>query len=316
MYVNILNKNSLSAEDALGLKIKNDFSEKLKKLDTDEIIKKTVYLDQERVSFMFNLIEKVYGNVFRGNVLELGSGSGFLTAILSKNNQIKSISSLEIVEGYVKNIQPKIVEKYGHKEKINFFTGSFNDLEEIKDNEYDLIFEYDSFHHSSDIQKTFHESFKKLKKGGSIVCVDRIQPNRMSDKVKENKLNLKYNDKFFEKHGIDKIENLTRRDNGEHEFREYEWKNFAKKAGFENISVTKFQRNTLKNFIKSVISYLPYNLIKSTNLRYYSGQPINEVLFSVFNHKPNQNNKNKYIGCIKKSQFHKSINVLYGEKLI
>ena len=56
MYINILKKNSLSTEDVLGLKIKNDFSEKLKKLDTDEIIKKTVYLDQTKVTFMFDLI--------------------------------------------------------------------------------------------------------------------------------------------------------------------------------------------------------------------------------------------------------------------
>lgn len=315
MYANILNKNSLSTEDVLGLKIKNDFSEKLKKLDIDEIIKKTVYLDQERVLFMLNLIEKVYGNILRGNVLELGSGSGFLTAILSKNNHVRSISSLEIVEGYVKNIQPKIVEKYGNKEKIKYYVGSFNDLKKINDNEFDLVFEYDSFHHSSDIQNTFKESFKKLKKGGSLVCVDRIQPDRMLDVVKENKLNIKYDDKFFQKHGISKIENLTRRDNGEHEFRENEWISFAKKAGFENISVTKFQRNTMKNIVKSIFSYLPYDLIKFTNLRFYSGQPINEIFFSIFNNKPTHNNKNKYIGCVSRSQFHKSINVLYGEKL-
>ena len=314
MYVDILNKNSLSTEDVLGLKIKNDFSEKLKELDTDEIIKKTVYLDKERVIFMFNLIEKVYGNIFKGNVLELGSGSGFLTANLSKNNQINSVSSLEIVEGYVKNIQPKIVEKYGHGEKIKYYVGSFNDLKEINNNEFDLVFEYDSFHHSSDIQKTFNESFKKLKKGGRIICIDRIQPDRMSDEIKENKLNIRYNDEFFKKHGIEKIENLSRRDNGEHEFRENEWIGFAKKAGFENISVTKFQRNTLKNSIKSIFSYLPYNLIKSTNLKYYSGQPINKIFSSFFNNKPSPNNKNEYIGCINKSQFHKSIHVLYGEK--
>ena len=316
MYINILKKNSLSTEDVLGLKIKNDFSEKLKKLDTDEIIKKTVYLDQTKVTFMFDLIEKVYGNVFKGNVLELGSGSGFLTAILSKKNQINFLSSLEIVEGFVKNIQPKIIEKYGFNEKIKSYVGSFNDLEEINDNEFDLVFEYDSFHHSSDIQKTFNEAFKKIKKGGSLICVDRMQPDRMTDKVKENKLSIRYDEKFFEKHGIEKIQNLNRRDNGEHEFRENEWRNFAKKAGFENISITKFQRNTLKSFIKSILSYLPYGLIKSTNLRYYSGQSINDLFFSIFNNKVNHNSKNKIIGCINKSQFHKSIQVLYGEKLI
>ena len=143
-----------------------------------------------------------------------------------------------------------------------------------------------------------------------------MQPDRMTDKVKENKLSIRYDDKFFEKHGIKKIENLIRRDNGEHEFRENEWRNFAKKAGFENISITKFQRNTLKSFIKSILSYLPYDLIKSTNLRYYSGRSINDLLFSIFNNKVNHNSKNKTIGCINKSQFHKSIQVLYGEKLI
>ena len=66
--------------------------------------------------------------------------------------------------------------------------------------------------------------------------------------------------------------------------------------------------------MKFIFSYLPYNLIKSTNLKYYSGQPINKIFSSFFNNKPSPNNKNEYIGCINKSQFHKSIHVLYGEK--
>ena len=40
MYINILKKNSLSTEDVLGLKGKNDFSEKLKKLDTMKLSKR------------------------------------------------------------------------------------------------------------------------------------------------------------------------------------------------------------------------------------------------------------------------------------
>lgn len=84
MYINTLNKNLLSKEDLISLNLKNIFSEKLKILNPEEIIRKTIYLNLLQANFMFDLIIKIYGNIFRGNVLDLGSGSGFFSSLLSK----------------------------------------------------------------------------------------------------------------------------------------------------------------------------------------------------------------------------------------
>jgi len=174
MYINTLNKNLLSKEDLISLNLKNIFSEKLKILNPEEIIKKTTFLNLLQANFMFDLIIKIYWNIFKANVLDLGSGSGFFFIIVIKKKQVNKVDSLEIVEGYVKNIYPIIFQKYGNRQKIQSYLGSFNDLSKLIDCHYDLIFEYDSFHHSSDIQETFSETFKKLKKNYILLCVDRI----------------------------------------------------------------------------------------------------------------------------------------------
>lgn len=131
-----------------------------------------------------------------------------------------------------------------------------------------------------------------------------------------NKLNLKYSKSFFEKCDL-QYRDLSRKENGEHEYREKEWKSFVKNAGFQDISVTKFKRNNIKNTLKSLFSHLPNLFTQQLSfMKYYNNESFFTVLSSYFNQNLSPSCKGKNIGVIKKNDFPKSINVLFAQKLI
>jgi hypothetical protein len=75
-----------------------------------------------------------------------------------------------------------------------------------------------------------------LKPNGIFIIVDRAHNNFTPDSEIERMLNIVYDEAFLIKNHRPKDLILTRRENGEHEHRFLEWKNFFKKSGFKLIS--------------------------------------------------------------------------------
>ena len=135
--INILeNKNEISK--LKWVKMANDSAVRLNELNTEEILKKTVYFRFDQASELLNTISISNGNLFTGKGLELGSGVGLFSTLFSNFKEVEEIYSLEILESYVTLLQPKIINKYGDKNKVISTLGNYENLSYFEDELNDL----------------------------------------------------------------------------------------------------------------------------------------------------------------------------------
>jgi len=156
---------------------------------------------------------------------------------LALKKEVKKIYSVEVVENVVKLCQPIVIKKIlkQNKNKVISVIGDFDNLE-LKDNSVDFAVSWFSMHHSNDPVKTFKEAGRVLKKGGKFIFIDKIHNNSTPDSEIERMLNIIYSREFLKNNfrPVDKI--LTRRENGEHEYRFFEWEKFIRMTGFKLIT--------------------------------------------------------------------------------
>ena len=97
-------------------------------------------------------------------------------------------------------------------------TGNYDNLE-LDDQSIDFAVAWDSMHHSAAPIETLVECFRVLKHGGILVVVDRAHDNATPDSEIERMLNIAYSPEFLESSYRDPTIPLTRRENGENEYR-------------------------------------------------------------------------------------------------
>lgn len=197
------------------------------------IIDEYVYIDSDNLEKTFNLIPEIK-KFIHGVGVDLGGGVGCISSTLAKRENVEKIYCVEVVEDVVRLCQP-IVKKQILKEKMNkviSVIGDFDNLE-LKDKSVDFAVSWDSIHHSINPINTLKECKRILKKNGIIIIIDRAHNNSTPDSEIERMLNIRYNDEFLEKNHRPKNMILTRKDNGEHEYRFFEWMKFFEVAKFE-----------------------------------------------------------------------------------
>lgn len=173
------------------------------------------------------------GIFISGQAIDMGSGTGVGTAILSKKTCLNRIYALEISEQFVSQIMPKIFEKFdAEASKIQRVVGDFNRIQ-LPDESIDLIFDLDSFHHSEDLNFTLKECFRVLKLKGVIIMIDRGWDDNVTIKELEMMLDKELNPKLKAKYNIPVEKKFTRRDWGEHEYRIMDWENYFINNGFK-----------------------------------------------------------------------------------
>ena len=231
-------------QEYLGNKI---LAEKTSEKGYDAIISEYVYIDSPEVEKTIKLIPNVYDKI-QGIGVDLGGGVGCISSTLAKNSNVEKIFCVELVEEAVKLCQP-IVKKQILKdqhEKVISVVGDYNFLE-LPSNSVDFAISWDAMHHSQDPVITFRECKRVLKKNGVFIIIDRSHNNSTSDEEIERILNITYDEEFLKKNYRRLDEKLTRKENGEHEYRFYEWKEFFQKAGFELISNVIIKTKTEEN---------------------------------------------------------------------
>ncbi len=290
----------------------NNAAVKINEFEPDKILEKTVYLNQNTAKDILDTIEITNGELFRGKGLELGAGAGLFSSTISKYNNVDKIFSLEIIPNFVELLQPKIINKYGDVKKIVPTLGSFENLNYFNENYFDFIFEYDAFHHADNLPKVLDECNRVLKKNGKIICIDRIQADRISNEMILRKLNIKYPKEYFEKHCKNFIEGYTRKDNGEHEIRRKEWILSFENSNFQNIKITNYINYSIKSFIKLLISYLPDIILRRTRFKCLVGENLLSYISGFFRDN-NPLNKGKFIN-LKNKKIYKDLAVLISEK--
>ena len=237
-------KQIIANQEYLGNKI---LAQKTSEKGYDAIINEYVYIDSPEVEKTMKLIPNVY-NKIKGIGIDLGGGVGCISSTLAKNPKVEKIFCVELVEDVVKLCQP-IVKKQILKdqyEKVVSVVGDYNFLE-LPDNSADFALSWDAMHHSQDLVITLQECKRVLKKDGIFMIIDRAHNNSTSDEEIERILNITYDKEFLKKNYSKLDEKLTRKENGEHEYRFYEWKEFFQKAGFELVSSVIIKTKTEEN---------------------------------------------------------------------
>jgi SAM-dependent methyltransferase len=109
----------------------------------------------------------------KGKILDLGGGSGYLTAELSKIKEVEEVWLLEYSQSCLKFLTPEVIKfMKGNDEKIRLVNGSFNKIE--KENYFDFVFVFGALHHSSNLRLTTDNINQSLKEGGILFAREPV----------------------------------------------------------------------------------------------------------------------------------------------
>ncbi len=233
--------------------------------DYRDIAVEYIFITPDDVEKTLKLLPNAWES-FKGKGIDLGGGIGCVSSIIAKKDEVESIHCVEYTEDLVRLCQPVMKQAIlgDKKDKIISVVGDFNNLE-LPDNSLDFAVSWDSMHHSYDLIHTLKECYRVLKPGGRLVLIDRAHNNSTPDSEIQRMLNVVYDKEYLRKNYLDENMTLTRRDNGEHEWRYKELDNFFSESGFKlrtrvSIKTDNQDNRNLKNDVGDVEIFVPYNL--------------------------------------------------------
>ena len=173
--------------------------------------------------------------------LELGSGIGLLSAAVISADARRSIVGIIAVEAGapfvregIRRASKEVLKQDSYK--ILPCQGTFENLE-IESESVDFILQIEALHHAEMLEPALREAHRVLKKGGHLISIDRSWPNSVKSEVLEELLDHVYEKERLIKKGFPHEDKFTRRDNGEHEYRDFEWTAAFHSAGFSVIEM-------------------------------------------------------------------------------
>ena len=247
MKIKYWDKKFKSAEKEYELNTNN--SQRLKDVSIDILAEKYTAITPENVKDFFSKIPNIK-KIVRGKGLDLGGGPGILSAVLLNNySQIEKITLVEVVESILlecfANVQSNLLKKERFDD-LEPVCGSFDEIN-CDDESIDFCFAWAAMHHSRNLTVTLKEIHRVLKKGGNFLIVDRAHNNSTPQSELNRMMDVVYSQDFIEKNGFPIGTKLTRRENGEHEYRFDDWIQYFKEANFKIKCKYLFLENHEKN---------------------------------------------------------------------
>ena len=233
------------AELAEGVAVayRNRTAELLKDKPVEELLRVyTNYTIEQMQAFWRVAQRRLLGGRLCGIGLELGSGVGILSSVAAADEQVSAILGVECVDGVAAFLAPQVARRMlgdGRASKVVPIIGSFDDIR-LPAGSIDFILEIESLHHSDDMTRTLREAARVLKPGGVLLAFDRVQPDRLSDEQVRQMLDRVYPVEFLRRYNYPEDVRLTRRQNGEHEYRLREWKAAIQGAGLRIARMRRF----------------------------------------------------------------------------
>ena len=107
----------------------------------------------------------------QGDILELGAGASKFSALLTRVQEVHSVTSVEFSETMLKRIAPRVFRHFdGDLTKARFIISDMHDVENFSDKKYDAIVFHSALHHVFLPFAQIRKLEGILKPGGSILC--------------------------------------------------------------------------------------------------------------------------------------------------
>ena len=116
-------------------------------------------------------LTKTCGLDFRGRILEIGAGSAWLSAELSKQPRVVEVITTDFSPKLLKERAPKVFELLGaNPAKITRMPADFHQLD-FPNNHFDAVVCATVLHHAANIVQVLREAKRVLKPGGKFVAI-------------------------------------------------------------------------------------------------------------------------------------------------
>lgn len=208
--------------------------------------------------------------------VEVGSGLGLLSAAfirLDQNMRILGILAVEAGLPFVETgIRLAAQSTLGDQEfKIVPCYGSFDAIY-VESETVDFIIQIEALHHADSLLPPIIEAHRILKKGGFVITIDRSWPDEVKREVLEELLDHQYSKEWLDAKGFPSVEPFSRRNNGEHEYRDKDWNMVFEKAGFSRKRICHLHPEFhLWHFVKRIVGLLRMNKLAKIKIPSRSG---------------------------------------------
>jgi len=183
-FINLLEKNKISLEGVKKTlqesdegKSMSEYSHYTDKYWNDLIrvkkYKNKLSTDDENIHWIDDILNRFKEYLPFENVLIVGCGNGWLERNLSDMNIGKKFDSFDISEKYIQE-----AESLKENRTINYFLDDINNLQKIKPNSYDAIFNFAILHHAEDLDNAMKKLSNSLKPRGLIFNEEYVGPAR------------------------------------------------------------------------------------------------------------------------------------------
>lgn len=259
----------------------SDFSKQISnQARENQIYKEHIYIEKNELLEILNTSNKHTKFSPSGIGVELGSGCAAISVeLINLYPKIEKIYAIEIVPEIVEYAAVPLIHMNKVEEKVKPIVGNFDDIK-LEDKSVDFIIEFDSLHHSFDLDVTIRESARILKPGARLLAIDRSHW-RASRKRRDELENTAYSEEFLSDRGLDRNTRLTRAENGEHEYLISEYLDAFKKAGFSSTDWIFLIDPKFSVIKQSLISAVPSRLRKHTKYYYIQTWPLRKLIFPI-----------------------------------
>ena len=187
--INYLPINQLESSLMIGKISENldDFGNDFMNIDAYPNLEEKVLKRKNRIEEVTKIVNDKSLDI-KGKCIELGSGYGYFSMILSKKSSVTEAVAFDISVAETNRFGPFIKELIQpNMDKITYKVGDFNKLSD-EYGQYDTVIFCASLHHSSDIPKSLEIANKLLKKGGKVILHgEHYRPRFLGPKKKNRK---------------------------------------------------------------------------------------------------------------------------------
>jgi SAM-dependent methyltransferase len=143
------------------------------------------FLNSSRVYWRKMVLEKFElfkGSPIGGSVMEIGAGTGWCSAHLSRRPDVERVFAVDYDRYAVHELMPRV---FGYanarNEIISRVFGSFNHMPQVH-GQIDLVVSIGAIHHSENLMATLKEVYRVLKPGGYFLASEPCEANSLTMK--------------------------------------------------------------------------------------------------------------------------------------